>query len=346
MRKYEYKGVQIYPTLEILHSLIPHLAGITESEFFLNQEKCIGAWKSANEQLAAFFGDLHTLRTPTAPPLSYGHLVSLGVPLHQPENGEPNVEPCVSSIDEAIAFMEERRDIDFGAASECRRYMEINAALQEEFPECKIAPLASYGFEGVITTAELIRGLDFFCDLYDEPEKVHTYLSLVNESVIAFEKFRRRTNGWKEVNPVSASIADDFASLIPPTMWSEYVVPYWNYYFESLTTGNSRFVHCENLIPAHLPYLKDAGITRYQPSVSDALTIENIRHNTDIPFDWLLYEYRITDMSDDEIQAWVDQTVEAGITVIRTQASRYAWTVGKEKKLLAFYNAFEKYRVE
>ncbi|MBE6559730.1 MAG: hypothetical protein E7662_01290 [Ruminococcaceae bacterium] len=346
MRKYSYRDKEIKPVVEIYHDVIPYLGGITEGEFYKDTDKCISAWRSANEQIAAYFGDLLAPRAPSAPPLSYGHLVSLGVPFHQPEDAEPNVQHCVNSIDEGIAFLEERKNIDFGAAPECRRYIEMNAAIQEAFPQYKIAPLAGYGLEGVITTAELLRGQDFFCDLYDDPDKVHTFLTLLNESIIDFKKFCNRVNGVAEVSKVSVGIADDFASLIPPDMWSEFVIPYWVRYFEALSTGKSRSVHCENTHPAQLKYLKDAGVTHYQPSVADALTIENVKANTDIPFDWLLYAYRIVDMTDEEIQAWVDYAVESGITKIRTQFGKYAWSIGKMDRILAFYNAFEKYSVE
>ncbi len=346
MRKYSYNGTPIYPVAEYLHNLIPYLGGITDGEFYRNTDKCIAAWREANAQISAYFGDRLALRIPCAPPLSYGHLVSLGVPLERPEEGEPNIHSCADSLDAAIAFMEERKNIDFGTAKECRRYMEMNAAIRKEFPQFNVFPLAGYGLEGAITTAVLIRGQDFYCDLYDEPEKVHTFLTLVNESVINFRKFFNRTNGWQEVNPNSAHLADDFASLISPAMWSEFVIPYWTRYYEGLCSGTKRFLHCENLQPAHLKYLKDAGVTHYQPSVSDALTIEIIRENTDIPFDWLLYEYRVVEMSDAEIQAWVDHAVESGVTEIHTQFARYAWQAGKMDRILAFYNAFEKYRVE
>ena len=127
-------------------------------------------------------------------------------------------------------------------------YMASPAAIQKAFPQYKIAPLAGYGLEGVITTAELLRGQDFFCDLYDDPDKVHTFLTLLNESIIDFKKFCNRVNGVAEISTWGTGIADDFASLIPPDMWPEFVVPYWVRYFEALSTGKSRSVrvckHC------------------------------------------------------------------------------------------------------
>ncbi len=345
MKSYQYNGHEITPVAEIYHDVIPYLGGITEGEFYTDTEKCISAWKQANEVIADYFGDLLRPNTPSAPPLSYGHLVSLGVPLRQPEDSEPNVQSCVGSIEEGIEFLRERKGIDFGDCEICRRYLGMNRALSEAFPEAHIAPLAGYGYEGVITTAVLLRGQDFFCDLYDEPERVHTFLTLLNESIIEFRKFSNRTNGYPEISSWGEGIPDDFASLIPHDMWREFVIPYWNRYFSALTTGSGRHLHCENTLPQQLRYLKEAGITHYQPSVADALTIRNIRENTDIPFDWLLYAYRITEMTDAEIEAWVDGTVQAGISCVRTQFGKYAWSSGKMDRILAFFKAFEKYAV-
>ena len=75
------------------------------------------------------------------------------------------------------------------------------------------------------------------------------------------------------------------------------------------------------------------------------LTIDNIKANTDIPFDWLLYAFNITHMSDQEIQEWVDRTVAKGITLIRTQFGRFTIEEGKLDRIKAFYKAFEKYKV-
>ena len=105
-------------------------------------------------------------------------------------------------------------------------------------------------------------------------------------------------------------------------------------------------LHCEGTAPEHLKYLKETGITRYQPSVSEKLTLENVRANTDIPFDWLLYAWKVTQMCDEDIQAWVDETLEAGVSIVRTQIGKYAWMNRKQDRLMSFFRAFDKYRVE
>ena len=349
--KYMYQGKEIYPTVEIYPDVIPYISGITDHQFYTNPELCIKAWRDGNAAIAEYFGQFSKMLTltkaPTAPGLSYGHLVSLGAPLKLPtKDGEPNVTPFASDIDEAIAIIKAKKNVDFGDNDVFRYYVAMNKALQEAFPNENIPLTAGYGYEGAITSAVLIRGQDFLCDIYDEPEKAHEFLTLLNESIIEFKKFTNRFNGQPERSRYMW-LCDDFASLITPCLWPEFVVPYWKQYFDELSIeGSRRTVHCENTHPSQLRYLKDVGLAHYQPSVATALTIENIKENTDVPFDWLLYAFSIVKMTDEEIEAWVDNTVQAGIRKIRTQFGRYAWREGKMDRILAFYKAFEKYRVE
>ncbi len=349
--KYVYQGKEIFPTVEIYPDVIPHISGITDHQFYTNPELCIKAWKDARVAISEYFGDFSQLLTlmkkPTAPGLSYGHLVSLGAPLKLPVNdGEPNVKPFAEDIDEAIEIMKSKKDVDFGDNDVFRYYLEMNAALQKAFPEVEIAPTSGYGYEGVITSAVLMRGQDFLCDIYDEPEKAHEFLQLMSDSIIEFKKFINRVNGQPERSRY-LWMCDDFASLITPSLWPEFVVPYWNQYFDNLSVeGSRRTVHCENMHPTQLRYLKDVKLAHYQPSVATALTIENIKENTDVPFDWLLYAFNIVKMTDEEIEAWVDHAVQSGIRKVRTQFGRHAWREGKMDRILAFYKAFEKYRVE
>ncbi len=349
--KYMYQGKEIYPTVEIYPDVIPYIGGITDHQFYTDPELCIQAWKKSKTAIAEYFGDYAQAPTltkaPTAPGLSYGHLVCLGAPLKLPAvDGEPNVVPFARDIDEAIEIMKAKKNVDFGDNDVFRYYVEMNRALQKAFPEYDIPLTSGYGYEGVITSAVLMRGQDFLCDIYDEPEKAHEFLTLMNESIIEFKKFICRFNGQPERSRYMW-LCDDFASLITPSLWPEFVVPYWNQYFDNLSVpGSRRTVHCENMHPTQLRYLKDVGLAHYQPSVATALTLENVKENTDVPFDWLLYAFNVVKMTDEEIEAWVDKTVEAGVRKVRTQFGRYAWRDGKMDRILAFYKAFEKYRVE
>ena len=344
--KYEYNGKPIRVVVEYMHNIVPLLAGFTDREFFFDTEKCVASWKVGTKFVKDYFGELLAPRMPTAAPLSYGHLVSLGAPLNLYEEGEPNVRPFASDLDEAIAIMKSKKGIDFGDNDLCRHYLRTNRRMQEEFPEYGIPPLAGYSRQGVITSAVLIRGQDFLMDLYDEPEKAQEFLFLLDDSITAFDYWTAEVNGWDPVSPYGAYVYDDFAALVPPYMWSEFVIPHWNRFYETHTTGTYRFVHCEDMHPAHLKYLKEAKITEYQPSVSDLITIEDIKANLDISFDWLLYSWKVANMTDEEIQNWVDTSLAAGADNLRTQFDAYTWKNGSMDRILAYFKAFDKYRVE
>jgi hypothetical protein len=341
--RYAYKGVEINPSVEIYHDVIVYLGGITMREFFQDKVKCANAWYVGLKKIYDYFGDILPLRKVSGPPISYGHIICLGAPVTYPEDSEPNVKPFLSSIDEGIELLESKKDIDYSEHPLFQHYYELCNYLKEQFPDQDVR-FSGFGGQGPLTSAVLMRGLDFIYDVYDEPEKVKKFLALLTDSIISFYRFNNRVNGLPEINLGGAGLADDFASLISPDLWPEFVIPYWNQYYEGLTTGK-RSLHCENLSPSHLKYLKDAKLSHYQPSVSDLLTLENVKANTDIPFDWLLYAYVITEMSDDEIEQWVDNTVKAGITIVRTQFGKYACINNKLDRIKAFYKAFDKYKV-
>lgn len=341
--KYVYKGAEIRPSVEIYHDAIVYLGGITMREFFMDKVKCAEAWRIGQEKIYDYFGDIMPLRSVTGPPISYGHIICLGSTVDYPADSEPNVKPMFSNIDEGIESLKEKKNINYRDQPLFKHYYELCNYLRGQFPDQNV-PFSGMGAQGPLTSAVLMRGQDFFYDLYDELDKVKEFLNLLTDSIIDFHQFINEINGMPRINTGNRGLADDFASLIPPAMWPEFVVPYWNQYFEGLTAG-TRSVHCENLSPAHLKYLKDVNLSHYQPSVSDMLTLENVKANTDIPFDWLLYSYHITEMNEEEIEQWVNKTVEAGITLIRTQFGKFTCENNKLHCIKSFYKAFDKYKV-
>jgi uroporphyrinogen-III decarboxylase len=341
--KYVYNNREIFPTVEVYHDIIPYLSGVGMKDFFTDKEKCAYAWKTAEKILKNCFGDLFPMRKPSPPPNSYGHLICIGAPVSIPDDGEPNISPFARSVDEAIEILKGKKGRDFSENEMFQRYLDTWDYLKKYFPEENI-PFTGFNSEGPLTSAVLMRGQDFFYDIYDEPGKSKEFLRLLTESVIDYVKLCRRINGKPEIQD-RGNIADDFASLIPPAMWDEFVIPFWNQMYEGLGGGKERFVHVENLVPLHLKYLKNAGITHYQPSVSGRLTLEDIKEYLDpgISFDWMLYAFHITEMTDKQIEDWVEKTVRAGVTSIRTQCGAFTHQRNKMDRIAAFFRAFEKY---
>lgn len=342
--RYEFKKNEIHPSVEVYHDAIVYLGGINMREFYLDKVKCAMAWRISSQKLKDYFGDLLPASSVSGPPLSYGHLICLGSPVDFPDDGEPNVKPLLNDIDQGINLLKTQKSIQFRNQQIVRHYDELCSYLRQEFPEEEVT-FSGLGSQGPLTSAVLLRGQDFIYDIMDYPEKSREFLTLLTDSIISYKHFQNEMNGLPAVNPDAGGLADDFASLLSPDMWPDFVVPFWNRLIDGTTSGSHRYVHCENLSPAHLKYLKDVKITHYQPSVSDMLTIDNIKANTQIPFDWLLYSYHITEMNDEQIQDWVDKAVTAGITSIRTQFGEFTCRQNKLDRIKAFYNAFDKYRV-
>ncbi|MCL2517431.1 MAG: hypothetical protein FWF15_02595 [Oscillospiraceae bacterium] len=340
--KYSYNGNEIHPSIDVVSDIVPYLGGITMKEFYTDYKKCAEAWKIAAKALKDYYGDLFPIPRPSGAPLSYGHLVSIGAPIFYPEDGEPNVKPFADSTDEAIEILSGSKD--FSDNPLFQHYMDMSKYFADEFYDGRFYFLGA-GAQGPLTSAVLMRGLDFLFDIYDEPEKSKDFLYLMTNSIIGYQKFCRRINGEPEITN-GGGMTDDFASLIPPDMWDEFVIPYINQEFEGLSNGAYRYMHIENLTPKHLKHLKTLKLNHYQPTVSAALTIENIKENTDIPFDWTLPSYVLTEMTEMEIEDWIDSTVHAGITSIHTEICAFTAKQNKLDKAFAFLKGFEKYEVK
>ena len=145
-----------------------------------------------------------------------------------------------------------RRDVDFTKAGLFPFYLELWEKLKSIFPKHPI-PFTGFGVEGPLTTAWLLRGHDFFTDLYDHPPLAKEYLALVTASIVKYQKLLAQINHQPERNPLGAGVADDGAAMIPPKLWPEFVVPFLDDYFTALTSG-ARSAHIEDLRADHLPY--------------------------------------------------------------------------------------------
>lgn len=329
-------------TVEIYHDVAPYLAGVSEKDFFLDADKLILAWNAATEWTLDTFHGRIPPREPTAAPNSYGHLICLGAPIRYSDSAEPNISPAADSLEDAIRLLEDARGMDFTACPIFRQYVELSARLREVYPSSPA--IGGLVAEGPLTSAVLYRGTDFYMDMIDEPERAAYYLELMTDSSLAFRAAVNTFCGRPAVSNACDRFADDLASMVPPSMWDEMVVPFWRRHFAGMTTGAEHPLHCEALVPAHLPYLEKAGVTHYQPSVSPQITLESLRANTALPFDWLLYMYHVTEMTDQQIADWVAEAIPYGPTAIRTQLGAYTIQSGKVDRIQAFLDVADSYR--
>jgi len=320
--------------------VLPYLADVKMGDFFLKLESCVKSFQIGRKRVKEIFNEEAnnneiTLPNVSGPHLSYGHLACLGAKIIFPEDSEPAPNPFYSNIKEGINAL--KRKVDFKDNLLFQHYQKMCNHLQKKFPEEKVG-FSGFGHEGPITSAVLLRGQNFFLDIYDHPGLTKEFLNLLTQSIIEFVHFSRKLNSQPEIDKKRSGLADDFSSLISPSLWPEFVVPYWEKYYRGITTG-SRTIHVENLNPEHLKYLEEVGIIFYDPSDSPKLTPNIIRERINIPFMWRLHSFQIPTMSKEDIRNWVFQTVDQGASHIYTGIDRNILEGDNPDKIRAFIKA-------
>lgn len=310
------------------------LTGIPIREFNLNPSACIEAYKKGRPLLRDMYGEDVLLPGVATPAISYGHVNGLGSELLFPEGGEVAHTHIYSSLEEGIAAL--RKPVDFAAAGMAPFFLDFRHTLQDAFPGEKVS--FSYGYEGPITTAWELRGESFFMDIYDNPEATLEFLNLATESIIAFHCFYSKVNDTPAFNPRSGGMCDDISSMIPPHMWREFVLPYWDQYYSGITTGN-RYAHVEDLRPAQLKYLEEAGLMRYDPSISPQLNPRIIYSECRIPFNWRLGSFHYFRMDCRDVEDFVFQAVADGASRVSTSIEGVMCNEHITEKVLTFIRA-------
>lgn len=184
----------------------------------------------------------------------------------------------------------------------------------------KMPPLGA-GQEGPITSAVLLRGDQFFIDVLDEPEVAHHLLGVVTQTYISFVRHVRRLNGQEETG--AAGIADDMAGMLPPALWPEFVLPYWERIYQELGPGR-RSVHTELLRPGHLHFLTELGMDAYDPGNDQYLEVTDV-----VPLvgtmdvSWNLYTVRdMLNGTPDTIRTTYENAVAAGMKTMMCELCR------------------------
>jgi hypothetical protein len=290
------------------------MAEVPARDFFLEPEACIEVYRTGRQRVEELFGPDVGVAGPTTPPISYGHPNSLGAELYFPEGGEVAVEHVFQdSLDRAIAAL--KQPVDFGRAPRAQFYLNFLAQMQKAFPGEEV--WYAYSWEGPVTTAYEFRGDAFFLDVLDEPEKTQEFLGLLTTSVLDFYRWHCSISGRPVIKPDSAMICDDIASMIPPRLWETFVLPYWDQYFNGVTSGR-RLAHVEDLRPTQLRHLETIGLWYYDPSVSRQINPQVIARECRVPFGWRLVSFHYRGMTCRDVEDFVFQAAADGACKVFT----------------------------
>lgn len=259
------------------------LADIHLHELFTDYKAAIKMYdpKNIDAYLETYHYNPHIKRPGIAtPPVSYGHLNGVGVPLVFPAgDGEVNYERTDYSLDQWIENLSRERD--FSKEGMAPYFLEYREKLMEAFPGKHVG--FNYGYEGPLTEAYTMLDLNLYYSLYDEPEKLKTMLEKIAYSVIRFKRFYFQVNGIDY--QYASSMCDDCATLVPPELWEEFVIPFMDILYSDVGSAK-RNLHSEGMIYKHLKHLETLGITRFDPSVSPKLNPLVITQNCKVPFIW------------------------------------------------------------
>ena len=291
-------------------------AGTKLGEYYTDGAVMLRTQLAAREKFEEVYG-VAPIGVGSTPP-AYVGVAALGAEVVFPEDDPPMVRGY---------SLKEISDIDrleipssYYETPDMAPYLKIYEYMVREVGDRERVGLG-VGIEGPITSAKLLRGQDFFADLYLYPKAAHKLLTIVTESIIRFMRENRRIVGGS-LDSGGAGIADDFSGLISPEMFPEFVVPYHRRIYESFGDG-PRGLHSELLRREHLTFLKELGITSFDPGQDQYLSAQDTLEEIDVPFTWNLFTVRDMQQGTPEhIREVYRRAVEDGAPAIMAELCR------------------------
>lgn len=309
-------------------------SGVPIHEYNSRPEAGIDLYRRGRPAIAEMYGPEVELPPLMTPPVSYGHVNGLGLELVFPEGGEVNYVRSDRSLEQWCSILE--RPVEWARAGMFPFFASYKERLEHAFPGEKVS--LSWGVEGPMTTAYELRDMAVFSDVVDQPGLFGRFLDRLTASSVDFARFMHRLRREPEVSQDSAGLADDVASMFGPRVWRRFVLRAWDQYFSGLTTGK-RSAHVEDLRPDHLPFLEEAGLWSYDPSISGRLNPRIIAERTRVPFGWRLANFHYPALTESEVRDWVFQAAADGASSVFTLVCATMCTPVMVRKVRAFMDA-------
>ena len=186
--------------------------------------------------------------------------------------------------------------------------------LEQRFPG-RIGPNSLAGQEGPVTTAGLLRGQDFFLDCLADPQRAHRLLDVCTESYIRFYRASDAANGVTDRQTIG--IADDYAGLIKPEMWPEFVLPYYQRIISALGPQGCH-MHTELVRREHLPLLRELELASLNFGENQYITARDVMDLVPgVPFGWhILTVSEMQQGTPDGVRRRFLELVRLGVTEI------------------------------
>ncbi len=226
---------------------------------------------------------------------AYPHISSLGVHIEFPPDGEPKPFPLIKNVEDIDKLKEPE---NYLSAPLIQKKLKTLTELKKLVPETPNT--IGHLFEGPITTAVLLMGQDFFILVYENPEKAHKLLNFCVESALNYTKTILNYFG-EEIKEGPQGICDDFAGILPPKLFPEFVLPYWEKMYKGLKT-TEKHLHSELLREEHLKFLKEIKIEVFDPSADQYLNGEILSRSCPCKFTLRIQSWEIFNLSENELE--------------------------------------------
>lgn len=255
---------------------------------------------------------------------SYCHVSALGAEVVFPEGSEPNVVFLVHRPEDIDQLREPEEYLKAGVVP--RRVQTLHELLSRR-PDA--ARGIGHQYEGPVTTAALLMGPSFFTLPYDDPKRAHRLLSFCVESALNYVRVLRAYFGERD-GPGPVGIPDDFAGMFPPSVFAEFVVPYWEQMYQGLG-ATERHLHSELLRKDHLPFLAELNIAVFDPSADQYVSTELLHEHCPVPFTARIQSWHIRDHTPEALQAMYRRLA----THDPVRISFYMTSLDEEEKIAA-----------
>jgi uroporphyrinogen-III decarboxylase len=287
--------------------------GVKLGEYYRNPEVMLKTQLQAREIFYRLYGLPKGGVGPTYS--SYVEASQLGVEVTFPEDNVPMVEKPV---------MREARDVyRLKILDPYREGLMAKAIRTYEYMKRQVdenIPVGLGGTEGPITTAVMVRGQDFFVDIFLHPKEMHKLLELVTEASLLIRRTIEKVTGRKIR---STGIADDFSGMLSPEQYEEFAFPYQKRIYQEFGIEGRR-LHSELLRREHLKFLPKLGVTHYDPGCDQYLEVRDlVEEIPQIPFSFNLKTSQdMMQGTPESIRAKYVQAVEEGAPEMYTEICR------------------------
>ena len=315
------------------------IMNINMKDVFLDPSVGIEIYKKGRSLLHSLIGEDVPVLIPISTPLiKYGHANCLGSQLSFPDIGQVGIKSNFKGYEQTIGSLKNK--IDFASTAMTPFYLDYYNQLKKAFPDEKVH--WGWQWEGPVTTAWELVGESFMYDLYDKPDLLKKFMHAVTESIVDYCKFFCEVEGTDFLNPFpdNGRVCDDIAAMLPPAMWSEFVLPYWKMFFDGPV--NEAKIHCEDMTCEHLKFLEPAGIVDYDSGISPKLNPKVINENTSMPFGWRLGSFNYEEMTTQDISDFVFQAVADGASYVFTCIESVMCKPQTVEKIRVFNDSAEK----